>query len=453
MPNNTQSTNSHLNNTQISLEEFVARREAFIAQMPNNSVALIPAGKEVTRSRDTEYLFCQNKDFYYFTGFHEPDALLVLLKTDEAESILFCRDKDPLQEVWHGRRVGAEKAQEAFKFDLAYTLDELEQILPMYINERDTVLFAQGQDSEFDRLVFACIDVLRGGVKQGFKAPKNICDIREMVAEMRLIKSDAEIEIIRKANVISGNAHQRAMKMSKQGVYEYQLEADILHEFAFNGARSAAYGTIVGGGENATILHYTENEDVLMDGELVLIDAGAELAGYAADITRTFPVTGKFSKEHAALYNVVLDAQIAAIDSIKPGSNLAIANDIANKVLTQGMLDLGILEGDLDELLEAKACKTYFIHGLGHWLGLDVHDVGDYQTDQDRQQLRAFEPGMVLTIEPGLYFDAEAPVPEEYQGVGIRIEDNILVTENGNENLTVNAPKTVAEIEALMLNR
>ncbi|MEW6998412.1 Xaa-Pro aminopeptidase [Colwelliaceae bacterium BS250] len=441
--------------TRIDVNEFVNRRQALLAKMPNNSVALIPAAKEVTRSRDTEFLFCQDKDFYYLTGFHEPDALLVLVKGDsnvygEDESILFCRDKDPQQEVWHGRRIGAEAAESEFAFDVTYVLDELEQILPMYINAKDALLFAQGSDSEFDRLVFACIDVLRGGGRQGLSAPNTTIDIRDLIHEMRLIKSTAEISVMRAANIISGNAHKRAMQHSKQGLFEYQIEAEMLHEFAYNGARSAAYSTIVGGGENATILHYTDNNEVLMDGELLLIDAGAELCGYAADITRTFPVSGKFSDAQAKLYNLVLKAQLAAIDTIKPGSNLAIANKVANDILTQGLYDLGLLTGDIEQLIRDKACKQFFIHGLGHWLGLDVHDVGDYQVDAERNQLRSFEPGMVMTIEPGLYIDAMADVDEDYQGIGIRIEDNILVTEIGYENLTVNAPKTIADIEAVM---
>ncbi|WP_371189570.1 Xaa-Pro aminopeptidase [Thalassotalea maritima] len=440
-----------MKHTRIDVAEFIERRERVMAQMPNNAVALIPANKEVTRSRDTEFLFCQDKDFYYLTGFHEPDALLVLVKIDgQQESILFCRDKDPQQEVWHGRRVGAEKAEEVFKFDLTYTLDELEQVLPMYINGRDTLLFAQGAQPEFDSMVFACLDILRNGFKQGFTAPTTIIDIRPIIHEMRLIKSAAEIEIMREANVITGNAHTRAMKFTKHGVFEYQVEAEILHEFASNGARTAAYGSIVGGGENATILHYTDNDEVLIDEELLLIDAGAELSGYAADITRTFPVSGKFNTHQAALYNVVLDAQNAVIEQIKPGITFAALNDVACEVLTKGLYELGILTGDLNQLIAEKACKQYFIHGLGHWLGLDVHDVGDYQMNEDKQQMRAFEPGMVLTIEPGLYIDAEANVDENYQGLGIRIEDNILVTETGHENLSVNVVKTVEDIEALM---
>ncbi|WNC73251.1 Xaa-Pro aminopeptidase [Thalassotalea psychrophila] len=439
-----------MKHTKIDVSEFVARREKLLAAMPENSVALIPANKEVTRSRDTEFLFCQDKDFYYLTGFHEPDALLVLVKGDEFESVLFCRDKDPEQEVWHGRRVGAEKAQSDYAFDLTYTLDELEQVLPMYINAKQTLLFAQGAQDEFDRLVFACLDVLRGGVKQGLTAPNTIIDLRETIHEMRLIKSDAEIQVMREANVISGNAHKRAMEFTKQGVFEYQVEAEILHEFASNGARTAAYGSIVGGGENATILHYTDNDEVLIDDDLLLIDAGAELAGYAADITRTFPVNGKFNEEQAALYNLVLKSQMAAIEAIKPGANFAELNDIVNAVLAEGLLELGLLEGDLDSLIEEKACKKYFIHGLGHWLGLDVHDVGDYHMDENRKQLRSFEPGMVMTIEPGLYIDAEASVDDKWQGLGVRIEDNILVTKNGYENLTVNAPKTISDIEAVM---
>ncbi len=447
-----------MKHTRIDMDEFVARRAALLATMPDNSVALIPAAKEVTRSRDTEYLFCQDKDFYYLSGFHEPDALLVLVKNDPAltmteaatETVLFCRDKDPEQEVWHGRRVGAEQAEIQFKVDLAYTLDELEQILPMYINGKQTLLFAQGAQAEFDNLVFACLEVLRGGAKQGLKAPNTIIDIRDSIHEMRLIKSAAEIAVMREANVISGNAHKRAMAFAAQGQFEYQVEAEILHEFAANGARAAAYGSIVGGGENATILHYTDNDEVLVDGDLLLIDAGAELSGYAADITRTFPVDGKFNEAQAALYNLVLESQFSAIKTIKPGSNFAIANKVANDVLTTGLYELGLLTGELDTLIEEKACKKFFIHGLGHWLGLDVHDVGDYQMDENKNQLRSFKAGMVMTIEPGLYIDAEADVDEKWQGLGVRIEDNILVTETGYENLTTTAPKTIAEIEAVM---
>ncbi|TKB47711.1 Xaa-Pro aminopeptidase [Thalassotalea mangrovi] len=452
-----------MNKTHIDVSEYQQRRYRLLAQMPANSVALIPAAKEVTRSRDTEFLFCQDKDFFFLSGFYEPDALLVLIKGDDAttaeqvasnldsnETILFCRDKDPHAEVWQGRRVGPEDAQSQYGFEHAYGLSELEQVLPMYLNGRQSVYFAQGLQKSFDEMVFAILDILRNGVKQGFVAPTTLCDIRPQLAEMRLIKSAAELDIMRSANQISGNAHQRAMKFCQPGKFEYQVEAEILHEFASNGARTAAYGSIVGGGENATILHYTDNQDVLLDGELLLIDAGAELCGYAADITRTFPVNGKFSEEQATLYNLVLESQIAAINTIKPGSNFALANDAANEVLTRGLHQLGILKGDLEQLIADNACKQYFIHGLGHWLGLDVHDVGDYQMDENRRQLRPFEPGMVMTIEPGIYIDAEADVDERWKGIGIRIEDNILVTEDGHENLTVNAPKTIADIEALM---
>ncbi|TLU66821.1 Xaa-Pro aminopeptidase [Thalassotalea litorea] len=452
-----------MNKTHIDVAEFQQRRYRLLAQMPANSVALIPAAKEVTRSRDTEFLFCQDKDFFYLSGFHEPDALLVLVKGDSAdtpekvaanldvnESILFCRDKDPQAEIWHGRRIGPEVAQSEYGVQHTYGLSELEQVMPMYVNGRSSLYFAQGQDKVFDDMVFAILDILRNGAKQGFSAPGTLQDIRPIVAEMRLLKSDAELAIMRSANEISGNAHQRAMKFCQPGKFEYQVEAEILHEFASNGARTAAYGSIVGGGENATILHYTDNQDVLLDGELLLIDAGAELCGYAADITRTFPVSGKFSSEQAALYNLVLESQNAAIATIKPGSNFAAANDAANQVLTKGLHQLGILQGSLEQLLEENACKQYFIHGLGHWLGLDVHDVGDYQMDENRRQLRPFEPGMVMTIEPGIYIDAEAQVEERWKGIGIRIEDNILVTESGYENLTVNAAKTVEEIESLM---
>jgi len=425
--------------------EFKARREQLMAQMDTGSIAIIPAAGEVTRSRDTEYAFRQDSDFYYLTGFNEPDAVLVLCPSSETPSTLFCRDKDKLAEVWHGRRIGFEKAKKDYLFDATCALSKLTEQLIDLVNGQQILFYTQGTYPQFDDKIWSLLGSLRGN--RAHKAPSTIKDINSLIHEMRLIKSPQEQAIMRQSCKISGEGHIRAMQFVKPGVTEYQLEAEIHHHFAMNGARHPAYSTIVGGGDNATILHYTDNSDVLGDGDLVLIDSGAEFQGYAGDITRTFPVNGKFNVPQTALYNIVLAAQEAAFKEVKPGSSLVKANLVASRVLTEGLLDLGILSGDLDELMAKGACKAYYMHGLGHWLGLDVHDVGDYKSqDKDRK----FTPGMVLTIEPGLYISQDANAPEQYKGIGIRIEDNLLVTNNGYENLTAHVPKSIADIEALM---
>lgn len=443
-----------IKNTLLPVAEFCQRRSNFIAQMPANSIALISAGKEITRSNDTEYPFCQNKHFYYLTGFNEPDAILVLVKTEQAtsaQSILFSREKDLLQEIWHGRRVGQKQAVIDYQVDSCFSLAEVdEQLLPL-IAGKNAVLTCQPELVEFQQQVLGWLNQVRKLARSGVKAPKSLIDCSELIDEMRLHKSPAELDIMRQVNVISGAAHQRAMLQTQAGKFEYQIEAELLHEFATNGARYPAYGSIVAGGDNANILHYTNNDDVLNNGDLLLIDAGGELAGYAADITRTFPVNGKFTEPQALIYQLVLDSQQIAINAIKPQQTFAELNRLVCDFLTQGLYDLGILTGDLTQLLAQKACKKYFIHGLGHWLGLDVHDVGDYHSNQQREQHRPFATGMVMTIEPGIYIPlTDKSVDEKWRGIGVRIEDNIAVTATGFENLTVNAPKTIVEIEALM---
>ena len=443
-----------IKNTLLPVAEFCQRRSHFISKMPNNSIALIAAGKEVTRSNDTEYPFCQSKNFFYLTGFNEPDAILALVKNtdnESAQSILFSREKDTLQEVWHGKRVGQVAAVETYQVDLCFSLAEVtEQLLPL-IEGKEAVLICQQGEQAFEQQVMAWLADIRKAVRTGAKAPKSLVDCSEIIHEMRLHKSNAELDIMRQVNVISGAAHQRAMEQTLAGKFEYQIEAELLHEFASNGARYPAYGSIVAGGDNANILHYTDNDETLNNGDLLLIDAGGELAGYAADITRTFPVNGKFSAEQAAIYQLVLDSQNLAIEAIKPKQTFAELNRIVCNFLTQGLYDLGILQGDITALLAQKACKKYFIHGLGHWLGLDVHDVGDYHANPQREQLRPFAPGMVMTIEPGIYIPlTDKSVDEKWRGIGVRIEDNILVTESGFENFTVNAPKTISDIEMVM---
>ena len=443
-----------IKNTLLSVAEFCQRRNDFIAQMPVNSIALISAGQEVTRSNDTEYPFCQNKHFYYLTGFNEPDAILALIKGDDAtsaESVLFSRAKDHQQEIWHGRRVGQVQAVDVYQFNKCFSLAEIdEQLLPLMAG-KTAVLICQHEQKTFLQQVLSWLAEIKKASRTGVKAPTTLIDCSTLLNEMRLHKSNAELDIMRQVNIISGGAHQRAMQQTKTGKFEYQIEAELLHEFATNGARYPAYSSIVAGGDNANILHYTDNDDVLNDGDLLLIDAGGELAGYAADITRTFPVNGKFTAAQQVIYQLVLDSQNLAIAAIKPEQNLAELNHIVCDFLTRGLYDLGILKGNLNILLVQRACKKYFIHGLGHWLGLDVHDVGDYHASQQREQLRPFVAGMVMTIEPGIYIPKnDQTVDEKWRGIGVRIEDNVLVTETGYENLTVNAPKTIAEIEALM---
>ncbi|MEL0605243.1 Xaa-Pro aminopeptidase [Pseudoalteromonas undina] len=432
---------------EIQKSEFKARRERLLSQMDANSVAIIPAASEVTRSRDTEYAFRQDSDFFYLTGFNEPDAVLVLCNNSDTPSTLFCLDKDKQAEIWHGRRIGFEKAKTEYLFDETYALSELTEQLLDLVNGQQILFYAQGAYPRFDTKVFTLLSTLRSGARKGLKAPSTIKEIRGLIHEMRLFKSPSEVNIMREGCELSARGHMRAMRYSHPGATEFQLEAELHHHYAMHGAGHPAYGTIVGSGDNANILHYTQNSDVLKAGDLVLIDSGCELQGYAADITRTFPVNGKFSEAQAALYNIVLKAQEVAFEEVKPGGFMSHANKRAMEVMTQGLLDLGILTGNFDELMAKGACKEYYMHGLGHWLGLDVHDVGDYKQNNVE---RAFEPGMVLTIEPGLYISEDSNAPQQYKGIGIRIEDNLLITESGHENLTQSVPKTINDIEALM---
>ncbi|MBQ4848388.1 Xaa-Pro aminopeptidase [Pseudoalteromonas sp. MMG005] len=433
----------------ITTHEFLERRTRVLAELDAGSVAVIAAAVELTRSRDTEYAFRQDSDFFYLTGFNEPDAVLVLSKDSngKGKSSLFCRNKDKIAEIWHGRRMGFERAKQDLLLDDTFPLSELDDTLLDLVNGNRILYYGQGTYPAFDDKIWSIMNTLRGAPKKGYRAPEIIKDIRPILHEMRLFKSNAEIAVMRKAAQISCDAHKRAMRFASADATEYQLEAEIHHHYAMNGARHPAYGTIVGSGNNANILHYTENSDQLHNGDLVLIDSGCELEGYAADITRTFPVSGQFSEPQKALYALVLASQEAAFQQVKPGGTLVKANHAAMKVMTQGLIDLGILAGDLDTLLDKQACKAFYMHGLGHWLGLDVHDVGEYKLDEAD---RPFEPGMVLTIEPGLYFDEDAQVPSQFQGIGIRIEDDLLITHDGFENLTAGVPKTIAEIEALM---
>lgn len=438
----------------ICNSEFVARRLRFLAQMEENSVAIFAANKELTRSNDTEYPFRQNSDFQYLTGFPEPDAWLVLEKTSKGVTTsLICRVKDKLSEIWHGRRIGKERAKTDFEFDQTFDDKQLNSALFDAVNQKDILYWGQGTDSDNDDRIFALLSELRTGPKKGWAAPTQIFDTRPIIHEMRLFKSPAEIAVMKHAGEISAAAHKRAMVFaanqvrSKQPLNEYHLEAEIHHEFAMNGAKHPAYGTIVGGGENACILHYTENNADINPSDMVLIDAGCELQGYAADITRTYPVSGVFSKEQKVIYELVLKSQLAVLKQIKPGATLKALTELSVKVITEGLVELGILKGDVDELIANSAHRAFYMHGLSHWLGLDVHDVGQYEQAGNARPLQA---GMVFTVEPGIYIDGEADCDPKWHGIGVRIEDNIVITEQGFENLTEAAPKTVSEIEQLM---
>lgn len=435
--------------TDISV--FVQRRQRFLAQLPNYSVAAIPAANLKVRSNDTEFPFRQDSHFFYLTGFNEPDAWLLLSNLDgRPQSIVFCLPTDAQAEIWHGRRLGVDAAANTLNVDMAHSIEELPVQLADYFNGAQHLYYSlnsEANNGANDQLILDVLEKLRSAPKQSKLAPKHLSDPAHMLNEMRLIKDAFEIDLMRRAAAISVAAHERAMRFCKPGVMEYQLEAELHHEFLMSGARSPAYGTIVGSGDNACILHYTENSDVVENGELVLIDAGAEYQGYAADITRTFPANGRFSVPQRQLYDLVLRAQIRAIDEVQPGNKLANIADSVIEVLTEGLIELGILSGSLEENIEQKTYREFYMHGVGHWLGLDVHDVGDYKIQGNDRDLL---PGMVLTIEPGLYISPSAQVDEQWKGIGIRIEDNILVTEQGNENLTASLVKSPNEIEALM---
>ncbi|MEP1552192.1 MAG: Xaa-Pro aminopeptidase [Paraglaciecola sp.] len=434
----------------MNTTDFSASQQRLMKAMSPNSIAIVPAASLVTRSRDTEFPFRQDSYFQYLIGFPEPDAYLVLSNHCEYKgglSVLFCLDKDPLQEIWHGRRFGPKQAKEQFAIDMAFALDELDDKLLALVDGHEHLYFAQGHNPGADELVFDVMQALRDAPKQSKQAPTSVIDIRLILDEMRLIKSDAELEVMRHAAAIACQAHIRAMKFSEAGKNEYHLEAEIHHEFAMQGARHPAYGTIVGSGDNACILHYTENNQTLADGDLVLIDAGCELQGYAADITRTFPVSGKFSEAQKQLYELVLKAQLQAFSVFKANNTIKQASDLAIEVITQGLIELGILQGELADNIEQLTYREFYMHGLSHWLGLDVHDVGHYKVNNEDRALKA---GMVLTVEPGIYIAPDAKVDSKWQGIGIRIEDNLLITESGYENLTQAAPKTIADIESIM---
>jgi len=424
-----------------------AKRRARLLEAMNRGIAIIPTAREVARNADTHYSYRHDSNFYYLTGFTEPEAVLVLVAGEEDKSILFCREKNPEREIWDGHRYGPDAAREQFGFDEAYSIELLDEKLAELMGNQPALFYPMGGDAAWDRRILWIRGTVQEKIRSGIRAPDDIRDVRAPLNEMRLFKDRHELDIMRRAAAISTAAHKRAMRFTRPGQFEYQVEAELLHEFCSHGARHPAYTSIVAGGANACVLHYVGNNAELHDGDLLLIDAGCELEGYASDITRSFPVNGIFSDAQKDVYEIVLAAQATAIAAAKPKQTWNSLHDAALRVLAQGFIDLKLCHGSVDEVLETECYKKFYMHRTGHWLGMDVHDVGDYKIGDG---WRPLQPGMVLTVEPGCYIRPADDVPLALWNIGVRIEDDVLITAEGNEVLTAAAPKSVADIEELM---
>jgi len=424
---------------------YSSRRTRLI-EMLGDGIAILPTAPERLRNRDAHYSYRYDSYFWYLTGFPEPDAVLVLVGGKQPQSILFCREKNEEREIWDGFRHGPQGACADFGFDAAYPVSELEEKLPDLLADRASLWYSLGYDAEWDARITAALNAVRAQSRAGKRAPREVRDIRTQLDAMRLTKDAHEIDAMKRAAAISSAGHARAMHACRPGMAEYELEAELTYEFRRRGAEAHAYTPIVAGGVNACVLHYLANDKLLNDDTLVLIDAGCEVGGYASDVTRTFPVNGRFSAAQRDAYHIVLAAQAAAIAAIKPGNHFMDPHDAALRVLAQGMLDLKLLSGSVEGVIESGAYKRFYMHRTGHWLGLDVHDAGEYKEDDAWTTLA---PGMTMTVEPGIYIRPAEDIPLELAGIGIRIEDDVLVTAEGCEVYS-SAPKTVAEIEEVM---
>jgi Xaa-Pro aminopeptidase len=439
---------------------FATRRDRLASQLQPGAVAVLATAPEVPRNGDSDFPYRHDSYFYYLTGFLEPDSVLVLVAAHgatPARSILFCREKNAEREIWDGFRYGPAGAREAFGFDEAYAIDELDAQMARILADRPAIWYPLGRATAFDERVARWLNAVRAQSRSGITAPPAAHDLLVLLDEMRLFKDDSELALMLRAGTISGQAHARAMRATRPGMYEYEIEAELLYEFRKHGAQFPAYTPIVAAGANSCILHYNANNAQAKDGDLVLIDAGCELDSYAADITRTYPVNGRFSQPQKALYELVLAAQQAALDAVVPGQPYSSIHEAAVRVLAQGMLDLGLLDkakyGSVENAIAERAYQQFYMHGTGHWLGLDVHDAGAYRdTALEGKPSRSLQPGMVLTVEPGIYVRPAEGVPEQYWNIGIRIEDDVVVTPQGCRILSGAAPRQVAEIEALMGN-
>jgi len=430
------------------MSEFKRRRQNLSDIIKEGSMAILPAAPEKIRNSDVHYPYHQDSYFYYLTGFPEPEALAVIVPhREQGQYLLFCREKNPEKETWDGSRAGLEGACERYGADDAFPITDIDDIVPGLMESCSRIYYPMGYYQDFDEKMMEWMNQLRGQVRKGVVVPHEMVALDYVLNEMRLHKTEAEVEAIRAAAAVIIRAHKRAMRFCKPGLYEYELEAEMVHELLRSGCRFSAFPTIVAGGKNACTLHYIANNAVLNEGELVLIDAGAERDHYASDITRTFPINGHFTPQQKTIYELVLEAQRAAMNKITPGNKWNEPYQAAIEVVTQGLIDLGILVGKKDKLIEEEAYKRFYMHRIGHWLGMDVHDGGNYKVNEIWRDL---VPGMVMTVEPGLYIPASEEVPDEWWNIGIRIEDDVLVTEGGYEELTADLPKTVADIEAFM---
>ena len=432
----------------MTAQEYVRRRKRLMRRIGDQAIAIVPSAAQQHRNRDVDYAFRQDSDLLYLTGFPEPEAVAVFIPgRQEGQFVLFCRDRDAAKEIWTGRRAGPQGAVNNYGADDAFPITDMDEILPGLLEQRQRVCYTLGRNTEFDQRLFGWVNQIRSQIRAGHHAPHEFVSLDCFLHELRLRKSGGELGAMRRAAQISIRAHERAMRVCQPGMKEYQIEAEFLHEFRLADA-VPAYPSIVGGGANACILHYTENADVLHDGDLVLIDAGAEYQGYASDITRTFPVNGRFSPAQRDLYELVLSTQRAALTKVRPGNYWNDPHEAAVKVLTKGMVELGLLKGQPAKLIKEGAYRRFYMHRTGHWLGLDVHDVGDYRRGEG---WRLFEPGMTLTVEPGIYIPQGGKgVSRRWWNIGIRIEDDVLVTREGHEVLTAALPNDPDAVETLM---
>ncbi len=432
----------------IKMAEFAKRRKQLMQKVGPTGIVILMAAPLAKRSNDTDYPYRQQSDFYYLTGFEEPEAVALFIpKRKAGEFILFNRVRNPDEEIWTGARAGQIGARKLYGADEAYPIEQLAEKLAGFLMGREQIHHTLGSNASFDQLLLNTMNKIRDKIRSGIQSPVGFVDLTHTVHEMRLIKSPGEIALMRKAAQISSIAHMKAMSVCKPGMNEYQLEAEITYQFQKNGARFHAYTPIVGSGIHSCTLHYNDNNKVIKNNSVVLIDAGCEYQNYASDITRTFPANGRFSAEQKAIYEIVLAAQLAGIKAVRPKAEWGAIQQAVVKVITQGLIDLKLLKGSLKSLIEKKAYVKFYMHGAGHWLGIDVHDVGRTRSDG---KWRRLEPGMVLTVEPGLYIPAAADVPKKWHNIGVRIEDDVLVTATGNEVLSGGLPKTVEEIEAMM---
>ncbi len=430
--------------------QFFKHNRLRLLQQLSPGIAIIPTAPELVRNRDSLYPFRFDSYFYYLTGFTEPESVLVLIAGEQAKSILFCREKNLEKEIWDGFRYGPEAALRAFDVDETYSINSLDEKLPELMANQANLYFSWGASDYWDKKVATMMNALRTQSRLGLHAPAQTQDIYQLLDEMRLIKSADELQVMRRSANIAAMAHQRAMRVTRPGLFEYEVEAEFLHEFRRQGAQSPAYGSIVAGGANACTLHYHANDCQLNSGDLLLIDAGCELDGYASDITRTFPVNGKFSAAQKAVYELVLAAQYAAIDKVRVGQHWNAPHEAALLVLAQGFKDFGWCQGSLESIIESGQYRQFYMHRTGHWLGLDVHDAGEYKTSDGAW--RDLQLGMVTTVEPGCYIRPADHVAEEFWQIGVRIEDDVVVQQNEPEVLSAAAPKTVQQIEELMRN-